>query len=353
MSDIARRKSDHLDLAIAGDVGFRRTTSLFECIRLVHNALPELRFADITLTTTVLGKPLRAPLLIAGMTGGTERAGHINQELAAVAEHRGLAFGLGSQRPMLLDATVARTFQVRGVAPTALLLGNIGVVQATQASRQQLVDLVAGVDADALCVHLNPAMELIQTDGDRDFRGCLERLGELASDFPVPIVAKETGCGLSAQVAKRLREHGVRHADVSGAGGTSWVALEAQRNPPPQSALGEQFSEWGIPTAASVALVSAQGFETVFATGGVSSGLEVAKAIALGATAAGIARPVLQALESGGPRRVHELFDTVERELRVAMFLVGAADLAALGRVPRVLTGDLEAFIEQASEATP
>jgi isopentenyl-diphosphate delta-isomerase len=347
MSHLARRKNQHLDLAVAGDVGFKRTSTLFECVRLVHDALPELDLESIDLGTTVLGKRLRAPLLIAGMTGGTDRAARINRELAAVAEARGYAFGLGSQRPMLDEDRASSSYQVREVAPTALLLGNIGAVQAARIDDGAIERLVDLVKADALCIHLNPAMELIQGKGDRDFRGCLDRLKELTRSLRVPIVAKETGCGLSGGVAARLRDAGVRHVDVSGAGGTSWVALETLRASAERQGLGESFSEWGIPTAASVALVAPHGFQTVFATGGVSSGIEVAKAIALGAHAAGIARPVLQALERGGREAVDEFFDRVELELRSCMLLVGAADLVRLARVPRLVTGELEQWLRQ------
>jgi isopentenyl-diphosphate delta-isomerase len=347
MSDISQRKADHLDLAVDGDVGFKQTSNLFECVRLVHDALPELDFDCIDLSTTLLGKTLRAPLLIAGMTGGTERATRINRALAEVAEQRGYAFGLGSQRPLLSDPTLAGSYRIRDTAPTALVLGNIGAVQAVQRSDGELLGLVHSVGADGLCVHLNPAMELVQRGGDRDFRGCLARLAQLAEAFPVPVVVKETGCGLSAQVALRLRGCGIRHVDVSGAGGTSWVALEALRCSPEQRVTGSSFSEWGIPTAASVALVAGHGFETVFATGGITTGLEIAKAIVLGASAGGIARPVLQALETKGPSAVHELFDRIEAELRMTMLLVGAADLSALARAPRLVVGELAEWLRQ------
>jgi len=173
------------------------------------------------------------------MTGGTGARGPHQPRARAVAEQRGYAFGLGSQRPMLSDPATASTYQVRDAAPDWRSCSAIWApVQAARASRDQLVELVASVRADALCLHLNPAMELVQPDGDRDFRGCLDRLAELAASFPVPIVAKETGCGLSASVAARLRARGIRHVDVSGAGGTSWVALEKQRCEPPLRGAG-------------------------------------------------------------------------------------------------------------------
>jgi isopentenyl-diphosphate Delta-isomerase len=341
MTDLSARKADHLDLATSGDVGFRARTTLFECVELVHDALPELDLAAVDTSTTLLGKRLSAPILIAAMTGGTERAERINKELAAIAEERGYAFGLGSQRAMLKNRSLRTTYAVRDVAPATLLLGNLGVVQASKLRTEEVRELCEAVGADALCIHLNPAMELIQVDGDRDFRGGLETLERLARELPLPVIAKETGCGLSGRVAERLRNHGIRHVDVSGAGGTSWVAVEMHRAPEAGRALGETFRDWGIPTAASVLMVARHGFDTVFATGGVRDGLDIAKAIALGASAGGIARGALQALESGGRATALAFFDRIEAELRTAMLLVGAGDLAALRRAPRLLRGEL------------
>lgn len=348
MTEISQRKADHLDLATQGDVGFKRTTTLFECIRLVHNALPDLDFDSIDLGTRILGKRLKAPLLIAGMTGGTERAQRINRALASIAEERGYAFGLGSQRAMHKRRDATSTYQVREVAPTTLVLGNVGVVQARAMKEDEIGALVDAVDADALCVHLNPAMELIQREGDRDFRDGLDTLERLARELRVPVVAKETGCGISAEVALRLRGAGIRHVDVSGAGGTSWVGVETERASAERRPLGQSFWEWGIPTAASVALVATHGFETIFATGGMKSGLDVAKAIALGASAGGIARPVLQALEKDGRRGALDFLERVETELRMAMLLVGAKNLAQLARTPRVVLGELAEWLRQA-----
>lgn len=350
MSDIAQRKADHLDLAVHGDVGFKKTTTLFECVRLVHDALPELDYSSVELGVRVFDKPLRAPILIAGMTGGTERAARVNRELAALAQERGYAFGLGSQRAMLKNPDSISSYQVRDVAPDALVLGNIGAVQASEMSSDEVGRMLDAIGADALCVHLNPGMELIQADGDRDFSGCLDTLSRLTSELSVPVVAKETGCGLSGQVGKRLRAAGIRHVDVSGAGGTSWVAVETQRASAERRAVGETFWDWGIPTAASLLLVRRHEFETVFATGGLKSGLDLAKALALGATAGGVARPALQALENGGPEGAQAFFEALETELRTAMLLCGARDVRALRSVPRVMHGELRDWIEQAHE---
>jgi isopentenyl-diphosphate delta-isomerase len=348
-ADIGQRKADHLDLAAGGDVGFRTTTNLLECVKLIHQALPELAAADVDTSLTLFGKRLRAPLFIAAMTGGVERAAAINRELAAIAEARGYGFGLGSQRAMHLDAAKSGTYQVRDAAPHALVLGNLGIVQARQMTTVQTRALLSKVGADALCVHLNPAMEIVQPNGDRDFGGGVSTLARLSAELDVPVIVKETGCGLSLRAGRQLQAAGIRHVDVSGAGGTSWVAVEMHRASGDERALGEAFREWGIPTAASVAWMARLGFDTIIATGGVNTGLQVAKAIALGATAAGIARPVLQALTSGGRAGAEQLLDRIEAELRAAMLLVGAGSLAALRRAPRVVVGELASWLEQAA----
>lgn len=350
MADLSQRKEDHIDLAVRGDVGFKRTTTLFECVRLVHDALPELEFEGLDLSTEILGKSLRAPIIIAAMTGGTERAGRINQELAALADQLGLGFGLGSQRAMLVRPECTPSFQVRSAAPNALILGNIGVIQARDTKTDDLLHLIQETGIDALCVHLNPAMELVQIDGDRDFRGALARLAELVTELPIPVIVKETGCGISPNVARRLRSVGVNHLDVSGAGGTSWVAVETHRAPEERRALGRAFWEWGVPTAASVALAAPLGFQTIIATGGISTGLEVAKALALGAQAAGIARPVLQAFESGGREGAANYLAQVELELKTALLLVGAPNLAALRKAPRLIRGELADWLSGFTE---
>ncbi len=345
MVDISRRKDDHLDLATSGDVAFKQTTTLFENVRLVHDALPELSVDELDTSVELMGKKLRAPILIAAMTGGSERAERINKELAAIAEERGYAFGLGSQRAMHKHPGKLATYAVRDVAPNALLLGNLGIVQAAQMSDDDIKRLVEAVGADALCVHLNPAMELVQDEGDTDFRSGLATLSRVLA-LGVRVVVKETGCGLSSSVAARVRALGVEYVDVSGAGGTSWVAVETQRASAARRPLGEAFWEWGIPTAASVALCAPHGFRGIFATGGVTNGLEIAKAIALGASAGGIARKALQALESGGLDGARAFFERVEAELRAAMLLTGSRNLHALAKAPRLVTGELAEWLK-------
>ncbi len=351
MSEIQSRKADHLELTARGAVGFREQGTLFDQVRLVHDALPELHLDDVDLSVTILGKRLRAPILIAGMTGGTTQAGEINRVLAKIAQQQGYAFGLGSQRAMLVQPATIASYRVRDVAPDVLLLGNIGAVQAAALEGDAVASLVDAVGADALCVHLNPAMEVVQPGGDKDFRGCLDQLSRLARELPVPVVAKETGCGLSLAVAKRLAAAGIEHVDVSGAGGTSWVGVETLRASGSDQALGELFWDWGVPTAASVMAVDSVGFRTIFATGGVSNGLDVARALILGASAGGLARPVLQAYYRGGEAAARAFLLHVERELRTAMLLVGAGSVRELRQVPRLLTGSLRDWAELWAQA--
>lgn len=341
MADISQRKRDHIELCATGPVGFRSATTLFECVRLVHDALPELSLDELDTSVTLLGKKLKFPIIIAAMTGGTDEAAEINNALANVAEQRGYGFGLGSQRAMHRKAELAYTYRVREHAPTTLLLGNVGMVQAREMSVAQLQELAHSVKADALCVHLNPAMELVQPEGDRDFRGGIELFQKLTKELGIPVVAKETGNGISHRAAAKLKRAGVLNVDVSGAGGTSWVGVETLRAVEGAKRLGEALWDWGVPTAASVMACVKTGFDGVIATGGVKSGIDVATAVALGASAAGIARPSLQALRQGGRDGVNQFFDDVERELCAIMLLTGSRTLSELRAAPRMITGAL------------
>lgn len=343
-TDIKQRKADHLDLCATDDVAFRKRTTLLECVRLVHQSLPEADFDAIDTSVRLLDKELRAPLLIAAMTGGHERAAEINRALASIADERGYAFGLGSQRAMHKNPETSWTYQVREQAPNVLLLGNVGVVQARDMSTATIASMVSDIGADALCVHMNPAMELVQPEGDRDFRGGLDTFRRLQEELDVPVIAKETGNGVSRETAGQLLQIGIRHVDTSGAGGTSWVGVETMRAEGQGRAIGEALWDWGIPTAASVHYCVAAGMTTI-ATGGIRSGTDVAQAIALGADCAGIARTVYQAFIEGGVESVRTFLAGVERELRSIMLLCGARSIDELKRAPRVITGELKDWI--------
>ncbi|HZI10551.1 MAG TPA: type 2 isopentenyl-diphosphate Delta-isomerase [Myxococcus sp.] len=343
----ARRKDAHLDLCATGDVEPGQNSTLLECVRLVHCAMPEMAVEDVDLSTPFLGKKLRYPLLVTGMTGGTERAGAVNRDLAQVAERHGLAFGVGSQRAMAEDGARTASFQVRQVAPTVALLGNIGLYQAVRLGVDGARRLVDSIGADGLALHLNAGQELTQPEGDRDFRGGYRVVESLVRAFGDRLLVKETGCGIGPDVARRLVELGVRNLDVSGLGGTSWVRVEQLRASGEQAALGAEFSDWGIPTAVAAASVrKAVGPDVrLVASGGIRTGLEVAKVLALGADLAGMALPLFRAQQTGGVEGAEAALGLILAGLRQALVLTGSRSCAELRQRPRVITGELKDWL--------
>jgi isopentenyl-diphosphate delta-isomerase len=346
-SSIAQRKADHIEVAASGQADFRARSTLLEEVHLVHQSLPELHADEVDLSVSLLGRRLAAPLVISGMTGGTDDAGRINRDLARAAERLGIAFGVGSQRAMAVHPELEATFQVRDAAPDVFLLGNLGAVQARELGPDRVADLAARIGADAMAIHLNPAQEMVQRGGDRDFRGALAAIAELVRVLPIPVVVKETGCGLSDQAAAALAGAGVRAVDVSGAGGTSWVAVEARRasDESDARALGEELWDWGIPTAVSVAACARHGL-AVIATGGMRSGLDVARALALGATAGGLAAPVLRAQRAGGEQGAVQFLERVIASVRAVTLLCGCSRAADLAGAPRHLGPSLASWLD-------
>lgn len=328
----ARRKADHLRINLEEDVRAKGVTSGFEHYRFEHQALPELDLAQVRLDSVLFGRALRAPLLISSMTGGVERGLEINRNLAAAAEQLGVAMGLGSQRLALEQADRKALFQVRDRAPNILLFANLGAVQLNYGfGAEECARAVAMAGADALILHLNPLQEAVQPEGNTNFAGLYARIGDVCRALSIPVVIKEVGWGISEAVAQRLCEAGVAAIDVAGAGGTSWSEVERHRA---GSALGRRvaasFASWGIGTAESLAAVRrAAPTLPVFASGGIRNGIDVAKAVALGASLAGLASPVLRAAVISADAVVEELAATIE-ELRIAMFCVGAGSLADL-----------------------
>jgi len=252
---------------------------------------------------------------------------------------------VGSQRAMLVDPDAVDTFRVREVAPDILLFANLGCVQARDAGVERVAELVEAIRADAICIHLNPAQELVQDEGDRDFRGCLDAIAELVDELHVPTIVKETGCGLSPFTLKRLASVGVEWVDTAGAGGTTWTGIEGLRGGARQQSLGEALHEWGIPTAASVAYARRAGFR-IIASGGIRSGLDAARAIALGADAAGLALPLLRAFAAGGTSEVLDTTAGLVESLQSIAMLVGAPTVAALREAPHVLGSELRTWLE-------
>lgn len=345
--DLEQRKSQHLDLALRSDAEPDDASALFDCVQLVHCALPELALHEVDLRTRFCGATLDAPLMVVGMTGGTERAARINRDLAQACAELGVAFGVGSMRIVLEDPARISSFDVRPHRPP-LLMANLGVQQLVQTpdAARRLIDLLG---ADGICIHLNPAQEMVQAEGDRDFRGCLDAIRKLADALGDRLLVKETGCGISPRVAWELEARGVRALDVSGTGGTSWTRVEQLRAATPAAqALGGLLSSWGIPTAAAVAAARAAVPGTqLLASGGVRSGLDAARAIALGADVAGFARPLLQAHDRTGLDGVRAELKGAIDALRAICLLVGAKNLAELRASRPVLLEPLASWIQQ------
>ncbi len=341
---IEGRKGDHLDLCCSLNVEFRKKTTLLEDVDLIYSSIPELSFEEVDISVQFLGKRLKAPLIITAMTGGTERAKRINKDMARVAEKYGLGVGVGSQRAMYEDPQLAETFEVRDVAPNVLLLGNIGLTQAKDMETGEVQALADKIGADVMCVHLNPAMELFQREGDKNFTQGYETFKRLKQVLSCKVMAKETGCGMSREVGLNLKTLGIEYVDVSGAGGTSWVAVEVLRNTNLNKDLGDLYWDWGIPTAASICEVADLNFEMV-ASGGIRSGLDIAKSISLGAQVAGVALPILRAYFSDAERGVERYIQYLITGLRIAMVLTGSRDLADLKRQKLTLSGKLREWI--------
>ena len=337
-SSTQQRKNDHIRINLDEDVYGREVTTGFERYRFVHNALPELGLHDITLDTELFGRRLAMPILISSMTGGTSPARDILRNLATAAEEAGIAIGAGSQRAAIENPSLAEYYDVRDVAPTTLVFANLGAVQLNYGigvdGCRRAVDMLR---ADALILHLNPIQEAIQADGNHDFSGLIDKIGQVCDALDVPVIVKEVGFGISGDVARRLVEQGVAAIDTSGAGGTSWSAVEAFRAATPlHRALGEAFVGWGIPTSESLAMVRVSAPGTpVIVSGGMRGGVDAAKALALGGDLVGFAGPLLRAATES-PERVLEDLAIIREGLRLAMFGVGAKRIADLRTAPMV-----------------
>ena len=335
VTPIGNRKADHIRINLEEDVRSRLTTGL-ERYRFIHQALPELDLEEVDTGVTVFGKRLRAPLLISSMTGGTTEAGVINRRLALAAQETGIAMAVGSQRAALEHPELASTFQVRRYAPDVLLFANLGAVQLNYGyTVDHCRRAVEMIEADAFILHLNPLQEAVQPEGDTRFSGLVRKIEAVCRALPVPVVVKEVGWGISERAARMLAEAGVAAIDVAGAGGTSWSQVEMHRAVNDfQARLAAAFVDWGIPTAESIRFVRQAAPEVlVFASGGLRNGVDVAKAIALGATLTGMAGALLQAAAQSTETTV-ETLRLIQRQLQVTMFAVGARDITALQRTP-------------------
>ena len=335
-----QRKSDHIRINLEENVDFQSLTTGLEAYHFLHQAVPELDLAQLDTSVNFFGKTLKTPLLISSMTGGTEQAQRINYTLAEAAEAAGIAMGIGSQRAALEgDPAVIQTFQIRPLAPTTVLLSNLGAVQLnygyTVDHCQRVVDMI---EADALILHFNALQEAVQPEGNTNFRGLLPKIEQVCRSLPVPVIAKEVGWGFSEDTVRRLLEVGVAAIDVAGSGGTSWSQVEMYRAKTElQRKVASTFIDWGIPTAEAVLAARRAGPNIpIIASGGLRNGLDLAKSIALGATLGGMAGPFLKAAVNS-LEAVLEQVQIVQAELSIAMFCTGAATIAALQHTDRLL----------------
>ena len=328
------RKAEHIRICLEEDVQFHQTTNGLEHYRFIHSCLPELNYNDVDISTNFLGKHLGAPLLISSMTGGTEQALVINRSLAQVAQHYKLAMGVGSQRIAVEKPEVADTFAMRKYAPDIVLFANLGAVQLNyNYGLDECLRIIDILEADALILHINPLQECIQPKGDTKFKGLLDKIAQLCCSLPVPVIAKEVGNGISAAMAQKLIAAGITAIDVAGAGGTSWALVESQRAENPlQRRLGKTFADWGIPTAECITSICGMIPKVpLIASGGLHDGLDVAKALALGADIGGLAMPFLQAA-SESEAAVYDLVEVLIAEITTVLFCTGNSNLDELRR---------------------
>ncbi|SDK97906.1 type 2 isopentenyl-diphosphate Delta-isomerase [Natronorubrum texcoconense] len=350
MPETSDRKDDHIRIIEDEDV--ETSGAGFTDVELVHEALPELHRDEIDTTTTLFGHELDAPIVIESMTGGHPNTTKINRALAEAAQETNIAMGVGSQRAGLeLDdeALLESYTVVRDVAPDAFLYGNVGAAQLLEYDVGDVERAVEMIDADAMAIHLNFLQEAVQPEGDVDARGCLEAIERVAADLSVPVVVKETGNGISRETAERLADAGVDAIDVAGQGGTTWSGIESYRaaavGASRQEHVGKLFRAWGEPTVVSTS-EAASVHDCVIASGGVRSGLDIAKAIALGARAGGLAKPFLGPAGQGTDAVV-DLIETLELELRTAMFVTGSASVADLQSAEYVMLGRTKEYLEE------
>ena len=339
------RKLDHIRLCCERDVEFQSKTTFMEDVEFVSTALPGLDPGELDLSVEFLGRRLRAPVIIGATTGGAPDCGRINRDLARVAAEFGVGLALGSQRAMLENPDLTSTYQVRDVAPDILLLGNIGLSQAFDLGAGDALAMLDAIGADGLCLHLNAAMEMCQSDGERRFRGSMGVIRRLAESLGDRLIIKETGCGFCRADGVRLRKAGVRTVDVAGAGGTSWPRVERLRAGARAGATAA-FDEWGIPTAASLLELRDCGMRLI-ASGGLRSGLDFAKGIALGADLSSAVLPFLRAHYTGGLDGLRRYTAAIIDGLRMAAVLTGSGNVPALRSAPLVITGQLHYWFTQ------
>ena len=352
---IMKRKEEHIRICLDQPVQAKSVRTLFNDMKLINNSLPEIDFDDIDTRTTFLGKKFSAPFMVGAMTGGAEMAKKINANIAEAVEELGLGMALGSQRAALYDAVLEDTYTIaRKNAPNAFIGANIGGAQISKGMEiSDIKKLVDMVDADALYVHLNPAQEIVQPEGEPKYRNVLEGIKGIASSVDSPVIAKEVGFGLSPNVVGQLEKAGVKAVETAGMGGTSYAAVEWYRAKAMGMAskvdLGNLLWDWGIPTAASLYMIRKRSKIPVVSSGGLRTGMDVAKSLAMGASLTAMALPVLRPATKS-PEEVKKFISNVVLELKSVMFLCGAKNMKELAQVPYVATGELAIWKDYADK---
>lgn len=355
-SEIGFRKEKHLSICTdpsrfsveGGDAGFGG-------VRFIHEALPELSADELDTGLQFLGRRVSLPIFISCMTGGSEGGFAANRELAAVAQAKRVAVGMGSIRILFEHPELFSHFHLKGLAPDVPVLANIGAAQVRDLPHAQLLEMCRRLEVDALVVHLNPGQELFQPEGDRDFRGLLPAVGRLCEAADLPIVVKETGFGIRPGRVRQLLSMGAAYVDLAGAGGTNWVTVEAYRLPESERGPADELADWGLPTAMLLALLAGK-TPGVLASGGLRSGMDVARSLALGAELAGLALPFARRVVSGGAEAVAAYLEDLEQVLRAVMVLTGSRTLAELRRGKVWFSPEFAAALQSlraADEATP
>ncbi|MBO3802827.1 MAG: type 2 isopentenyl-diphosphate Delta-isomerase [Candidatus Brockarchaeota archaeon] len=339
----SERKLDHVRICLNRDVQARQVSAGFGDVALVHRALSDIDLGRIDISCKLLGREASSPLVISSMTGGTEKAETINRTLAEVAEEMAVPISVGSMRAAIEESGLERTFKVvRECCSKAMVIANIGAVQLVSHGPSYGARAVEMIEADALAVHLNKLQEGVMVGGDTAFNGVSKAIAKLVEALDVPVIAKETGAGVSSEDARLLKSLGVKCIDVAGAGGTSFAGVEYFRAAERGSSMGQKISldfwDWGIPTVASLAEVRSSVDLEVICSGGVRGGVDAAKALALGATCVGVALPLLRKAQAG-PEAVRDWIRLFNEELKLSMFLSGASNLEEMRRCPVVVTG--------------
>jgi len=343
MSGIEKRKLRHIRVSLEENVETDISTG-FQDIRLIHRALPEIDLDEVNTETEFFGKKLAAPLIISAITGGTEEAAKLNAILAEVAEEKQIGIGVGSQRIAVAQPETVPTFSiVREKAPSTFVMANLGCPQLSLGwGVPEAEKCIEMVDADALALHMNPLQEAVQVDGDTNYRGVYEKIKELRKNIGTPLVMKETGAGIAWEDAVKMQKAGASGLEISGVGGTSWSAVEyhiaKEVGKKEMEYLGGALWNWGIPTAVSVVETTQKTSLSVISSGGIRTGVEVVKSISLGASIGGMAKPFLEKAVQG-KEALAEHVDNIIREIRVAMFLVGAKNVDELHHVPVLIMG--------------